>query len=148
MTKRQAMRSAWKAAGVCRSWNSGWERVRVSKPSIGTNHRHGRTLEGRALATLTLTEEKDFDGLLLPPLVALGLEHLVNVIVDFLRLLFGPESLFAVCDRLVRGWQEGGAEGVRERAASGCGTHARNERWRDGLEEHRPGDGRKGRRGR
>jgi hypothetical protein len=29
-------------------------------------YRHGRTLEGSALATLTLTEEKDFDGLLLP----------------------------------------------------------------------------------
>jgi len=102
----------------------------VSKLSIGTDHRHGRTLEGRALATLTLTEEKDFDGLLLPTLVALSLEHLVNVIVDFLRLLFGPESLFAVCGRLVRRWKEGGADGVRERAGSVCGIHAGNERWR------------------
>jgi len=112
----------------------------VSKRSIKADHRHGRTLEGGALATLTLTEEKDFDGLLLPPLVALSLEHLVDVIVDFLRLLFGPESLFAVCERFVRRWKEGGADGVGERAASVCGTHAGNERWREGLEEHWPGD--------
>ena len=110
----------------------------MSKRSIGTD-RHGRTLEGSALATLTLTEEKDFDGLPLPTLVALSLEHLVNVIVDFLGLLFGPESLFAVCGRLVRRWKEGGADGVRERAGSVYGTHAGNERWREGLEEHWPG---------
>ena len=120
----------------------------MSTRSIGTSYRHGRTLEGSALATLTLAEEKDFDGLLLPPFVALSLEHLVDVIVDFLRLLFGLESLFAVCSRLVRRWKEGGGDGVRERAASVCGTHAGNERWREGLEEHWPGDGRKGTRGR
>jgi len=117
----------------------------VSKRSVGTGHQHGRTLEGGALSALTLTEEKDFDSLLLPPLVALSLEHLVNVIVDFLCLLFGLESLFAVCGRLVRRWKEGGADGVRKRAAPVCGTHAGNERWRDRLGEHRPG-GRKERR--
>jgi len=75
-------------------------------------YRHGRTLEGSALATLTLTKEKDFDGLGLPLLVAFGLEHLINVIADFLCLLFSPESLFAVCNRLVRGWEEGGTDWV------------------------------------
>jgi hypothetical protein len=84
----------------------------VSEWSIGTEYRHGRTLEGSALASLTLTKEKDLDGLLLPPLVALSLEHLVNVIADVLGLLLGPESLFAVCSRLVRGWKEGGADRV------------------------------------
>ena len=77
----------------------------MSKRSAGTDHRHGRTLKGSALATLTLTEEKDFDDLL-PTLIGLSLEHLVNVIIDFLCLLFGPESLFVVCSRLVRRWKE------------------------------------------
>ena len=113
MTKRQAIRSAWKAAGVCSSWNSEWvPGVRVSGWTVGTEHRHGRTLEGSALAALTLTKEKNLDGLLLPPLVAFSLEHLVNVIADFLCLLFSLESLLAVCSGLVRGWQEGGADRV------------------------------------
>ena len=102
----------------------------MSKRSVGSEYRHERTLEGSTLATLALTEEKDLDGLLLPPLVALGLEHLVNVIVDFLRLFLGLESLFAVYSRLVRRWKEGGADGVRERAVSACGAHVRNERGR------------------
>lgn len=72
----------------------------------------GRTLEGSALATLTLTEEEDFDGILLPPLVALGFEHLVNVIADFLCLFFGPETLFSVSGGLVRGRKKGGGDGV------------------------------------
>ena len=74
----------------------GGSRVRVSKWGIGTEHRHERTLEGSALAALALAKEKDLDGLLLSLLVALSLEHLVDVIVDFLCFLFGPESLFAV----------------------------------------------------
>ena len=75
-------------------------------------YRHGRTLEGSTLATLTLTEEEDFDGLPLPPLVAFSLEHLIDVIADFLCLFFSLESPFAVYSRLVRGWQEGGADWV------------------------------------
>jgi len=84
----------------------------VSKRGIGTEYRHGRTLEGSTLATLALTKEKDFDGLLLPLLVAFSLEHLVDVIADFLCLLLSPETLFAVYSRLVRGWKEGGTERV------------------------------------
>jgi len=75
-------------------------------------YRHGRTLEGGAFATLTLTKEKDFDGLRLPPIVAFSLEHLIDVIADFLCLFFGLESPFAVCNGLVRGWQEGGTDWV------------------------------------
>ena len=76
-------------------------------------YRHGRTLEGGTLATLTLTEEQDFDGVLLPPVVALGLEQFVNVIADFLCLFFGPETLFSVHDRFVWRWKKGGGDGVR-----------------------------------
>ena len=75
-------------------------------------YRHERTLEGSALAALTLTKEKDFDSLRLPLLVAFSLEHLINVIAGFLCLFFSPESLFTVYNRLVRGWQEGGADWV------------------------------------
>ena len=85
--------------------------MRVSKWRTGREGGGGRTLEGGALAALTLTKEKDFDGLL-PPLVALSLEYLVNVIADFLCLLFVLESLFAVCSRLVRGREKAGGEGV------------------------------------
>jgi len=84
----------------------------VSEWNIGTEYQRGRTLEGSALATLALTKEKDFDGFLLPSLVAFSLEHLVNVIADLLCLLFSPESPFAVCNRLVRGWKESGADRV------------------------------------
>ena len=84
----------------------------MSKWSIGTEYRHGRTLEGSALSTLALTKEKDFDGLPLPPLVVLSLEHLVDVIVDFPCQLFGTKSPFAVCNRLVRGWKKGGSDRV------------------------------------
>ena len=112
----------------------------MSKRSIETGRRHGRTLEGSALATLTLTKEKDFNGLL-PPFVALSLEHLVNVIIDFPRLLFGMESLFAVCGGLIRRWKEGDADGVRERAVSVCGNHMGKERG-NRLEGHgRPTEG-------
>jgi hypothetical protein len=64
----------------------------VSKRRTGREDGGGRTLESGALAALALTKEKDFDGLLLPPLVALSLEHLIDVIADFLCLLFSPES--------------------------------------------------------
>lgn len=113
----------------------------MSEWGIGIEYQHGRTLEGSALATLTLTKEKNLDSLLLPLLIALGLEHLINVIVDFLCLLFRPESLFAVCSGLVRRRKEGGADGVRGRAVSACGAHVGNERGSDGLEEHWRGDG-------
>ena len=83
----------------------------MSEWRTGREDGGGRTLDGGALATLALTKEKDFD--LLPPLVALSLEHLVNIIAEFLCLLFGPESLFAVCSRLVRGREKGGGEGIR-----------------------------------
>ena len=62
-------------------------------------YRHGRTLEGGALTALTLTKRKDFDWFPLPLLVALGFEHLVNIVANSLCLFFGPETLFSVSGR-------------------------------------------------
>ena len=81
----------------------------MSERSTRTEDGEEHTFEDCALAAFTLAKEKDFDGLLLPPLVALSPKHLVDIIADFLCLLFDSESLFAVRSGLVRGREKGGA---------------------------------------
>ena len=93
-------------------------------------YRHGRTLEGGALTALTLTKKEDFNRFLLPLLVALGFEHLVDIIANFLCLFFGPETLFSVSGGFVRGRKKGGGDGVRERVVSVRRIHVENERGR------------------